>query len=515
MRFACAALAAALLFSCAGCSRGSGVNSFTWFVEELPANLDPQVASAPADVIACTNLYSGLVRLDADGQPQNELCESWSVSADGLTYTFRLKDGLRYTAARGEATDYAITAADFVYAFRRLFSPETRSPCAVEFAAIAGSAEALAGTAAPESIGVSAPDPLTVVFTLSTPDGGFVRKLALPGAMPCDEAFFLSTGGSYGLTSSTTLSSGPFYLYNWTSGGLFLRREASGTLVDSLRLVQNTGAQQSAEQLILGERCTAALADSGADRSLRSDTYSATTWSLLFNTENVALASSALRQALASAARQTGLRVDGSLYTAARGLVPDGLDVDGIDYRAAAGDPTPSLGAAYTLYREARQSLSSADLIGVTILVPAGSGLTQAVESINSSWQRELSLFFSVEEVGQEDFDARLTSGDYTIALAPVTVTDGSVYTLLHSFSAEGLCRYGDTDYAALLAQAALATGEERCALLAACERRLLAECVAVPLLSQQKRLLLADGVEGLVFDPYGPVLDLTWTTKS
>ena len=42
----------------------------------------------------------------------------------------------------------------------------------------------------------------------------------------------------------------------------------------------------------------------------------------------------------------------------------------------------------------------------------------------------------------------------------------------------------------------------------------LLAGCAAVPLFAQHKRLLLAGGVEGLVFDPYGPVLDLTWTTK-
>lgn len=53
-----------------------------------------------------------------------------------------------------------------------------------------------------------------------------------------------------------------------------------------------------------------------------------------------------------------------------------------------------------------------------------------------------------------------------------------------------------------------------RCQLLAQAERQLLAGCAAVPLFAQHKRLLVADGVEGLVFDPYGPVLDLTWTTK-
>ena len=128
VRLAAAVAAAAFALSLAGCTAGSGVNSFTWFVEEIPANLDPQIASSPEDVLACTNLYGGLVRLDASGQPQPDLCEGWSVSADGLTYTFTLKPGLTYKAARGEDTAYAITAEDFVYAFRRVFSAGTGSP---------------------------------------------------------------------------------------------------------------------------------------------------------------------------------------------------------------------------------------------------------------------------------------------------------------------------------------------------------------------------------------------------
>ena len=509
-------LTAALLLPLAGCAKGSGVNSFTWFVDEIPANLDPQIATSSEDVIACTNLYSGLVRLDSDGEPQNELCEDWSVSSNGLTYTFHLKSGLAYQAAGGEATDYAITAEDFVYAFQRMFSPETQSPYAVEFSAIEGADSALAGLTSPEQIGVKATDSLTLVFTLSEPDDDFVTKLALPGAMPCDKDFFLSTGGSYGLTSDTTLSSGPFYLYNWTSSGLFLRREGGDGLVDSLRLVQNTGTAQSAQDLILNERCTAALDTTNASTTLRSISYSDTTWCLLFNTQNAALTSTQLRQALASGAQQAmPLSVDASIYAPATGLVPDGLSVGSVDYRETAGDPTPSLGSAYALYRDARQTVSSQDLMGITILVPKDSGLTQAVEAINSVWQRELSLFFSVEEVDQEDFETRLADGDYTIAIAPVTCTDGSVYTFLQNFSADGLCHYSDLTYQALLDQSAAAgSSTVRCELLAQCERQLLESCAVVPLFAQQKRLLLADGVDGLIFDPYGPVLDLTWTTK-
>ena len=105
VRILAAVLAAAFLFALTGCSDSSGTNSFTWFVEDIPANLDPQVASSPQDLIACQNLYGTLVRRNADGQLVPDLCEAWTVSPDGLTYTFTLKSGLTYTGAKGAATE--------------------------------------------------------------------------------------------------------------------------------------------------------------------------------------------------------------------------------------------------------------------------------------------------------------------------------------------------------------------------------------------------------------------------
>ena len=215
IRFSAVVLTIAFVFALTGC--GSGSNSFTWFVDSIPANLDPQVASASADVIACENLYSGLVRKDPSGKYEPALCERWEKSSDGLTYTFYLKDGLTYTAAKGNATDYAITAEDFVFAFRRLFRAETNSPYAVEFAALENSAAVLAGQMPESALGVTASGPLTLVFHLSSADDNFLEKLTLPGAMPCDEEFFNSTRGTYGLNASSTLSSGSFYIYNWTA----------------------------------------------------------------------------------------------------------------------------------------------------------------------------------------------------------------------------------------------------------------------------------------------------------
>ena len=516
-RITAAVLAAAFLLALTGCGSSSSAPSFTWFVDTIPANLDPQVASAAPDVIACENLYSGLVRKKADGEIVPDLSESWTISSDGKTYTFQIKDGLTYKAVKGASTDHTITAEDFVFAFRRIFQPQTNSPYAVEFAALENSAAVLAGTADASTLGVSAAGPLTLVFRLSEKDDNFLAKLTLPGAMPCDEAFFESTRGTYGLTAKTTLSSGSFYLYNWTASGLFLRRDVSSPMIGSLRLVQNTGSTgKSAAQLIADEKCSAALDDTGEDTSLQSVDYSDTTWALLFNSaEDSVFADQELRQALAGIARENVDVPSSGLYTAAEGLVPTGLSVDGIDYRDAAGDPTPAPVDAVSLYREARQGMSNSDFNNVTLLLPAGSGLTQAAEEINGEWQKQFSLFFSLEEVEPEEFEKRLAEGNYTIALAPISAESGSVYNVLAQFTAQGggLTGYANSLYATQLAASSTATGSARCSLLADCERQLLSDCAVVPLFSQQKRLLIADGIQGLVFDPFGPVLDLTETT--
>ena len=519
LRSIAAVLAAAFLFALTGCGASSGGSSFTWFVDTIPANLDPQVASDASDVIACENLYSGLVRRNPDGELEPDLCESWNVSADGKTYTFTLKSGLTYKATKGTATDYAITAEDFVFAFRRMFCAQTASPYAVEFSSIANSAAVLAGELPESELGVSAAGDLTLVFRLSERDDTFLSKLTLPGAMPCDEEFFNSTRGTYGLTSKTTLSSGSFYLYNWTANGLFLRRDTDSSHIGTLRLVQNTSnADKSAAQLIADERCSAALDDTGEQTSLQAVSYSDTTWSLLFNAnENSVFSNTQLRQALAGIALQNLEVPSSGLYTAASGLVPDGLTVDDIDYRSTAGNVVPKITDAKALYLAARQGIETTAFNGVTLLLPKEAGLTELAEQINSAWQKDCSLFFSVEEVPQEEFDARIASGNYTIAFAPIRAEGGSVYQMLRQFTAGGggLTGYSDELYTARLAESAQQTGSTRCQLLAQCERQLLESCTVVPLFAQQKRLLIADGIQGLIFDPFTPVLDVTYATKN
>lgn len=127
---------------CTGCSipfleqeesDGSGY-LFTASLAANPKSLDPQSATDAASKTIIENLYEGLVELDENGSPQLAAAENYTVSPDGLTYTFTLKSDRFwfYDANADDVVDddekWQVTADDYVYAFQRIFDPQTQSP---------------------------------------------------------------------------------------------------------------------------------------------------------------------------------------------------------------------------------------------------------------------------------------------------------------------------------------------------------------------------------------------------
>ncbi len=509
-RLLCALLCAALLLPLVGCG-GAKLNSFTWFVDAIPTNLDPQIAAESADVIACTNLYSGLFRLDADSHLQNAGCESYTVSSDGLTYTFQLKSGLTYRSLKGAQSAYTVTAADYVFAFQRVFTADTASPYADTFAGIRNAQAVLSGQSEPSALGVTASGADTLIIQLSAADDHFLQKLTLPGAMPCCEAFFNSTAGTYGLNKDSVLANGSFYLYNWTESGLFLRRDTTDASINSIRLVQNTtNSTMSNEELVKSEKCTAALDNGSGDTTLTSIPYTDTTWCLVFNGGSV-FANASLRQALAADVPGAGLPADDTLYSAATGILPSGCEVDSYDYRALAGDILAPSGDGAAAYAQALNEVGVDALKGISVLVPESVD-SAYVQALNGQWQKDYSLFFNIESADEETFAKRIADGDFTLALVPLQLTQQDPLTLLTQFDG-GWSDYYNASYHQLLTQAQTASGEAKVEALAQAERLLTEDCAAVPLYAQNRRLLVASGISGLRFDPYGPILDLTDAT--
>ena len=169
------------------------------------ASMDPQIAVDGASFEVISAVTEGLYSIDSEGNPILAIADNVDKSDDGLTYTFTLKD-----AKWSNGT--AVTANDFVFAWRRLVNPDTAS----EYAFIAGiagikNADAIAaGELKIEELGVTAKDEKTLVVELSTPVPFFESLMAFPSFLPVNEAFYNEKGDNFATTTDTILANGPY-----------------------------------------------------------------------------------------------------------------------------------------------------------------------------------------------------------------------------------------------------------------------------------------------------------------
>ena len=92
------AVAIILLLTCfSACSKDDGKNkAFACAVNELPVHFDPQIAKTQSEKTVAVNIFDGLFKLSENGEAVKCTVSDYSVSADGLSYTFTIKDNLKY-----------------------------------------------------------------------------------------------------------------------------------------------------------------------------------------------------------------------------------------------------------------------------------------------------------------------------------------------------------------------------------------------------------------------------------
>lgn len=169
------------------------------------ASMDPQIATDGTSFEVIAAITEGLYSIDEAGSPILAMAESVDKSADGLTYTFKLRD-----AKWSDGT--AVTAKDFVFSWRRLVDPEVASEYAfiMEIAGVKNAVAATTGDKPVEELGVTAKDDKTLVVELDVPVPYFESLMAFPSFLPVNEAFFTKAGDTYGTSPATLLSNGPF-----------------------------------------------------------------------------------------------------------------------------------------------------------------------------------------------------------------------------------------------------------------------------------------------------------------
>ena len=214
-----AVLSAALLLTACGQSenKADAPKTFSYVYAMDPSSLDYSVTSksSTSDVIA--NVVDGLLENDKYGNLIPSLAEDWSVSKDGLTYTYKLRKGVKWYTSEGE--EYAeVKAKDFVTGLKHAADGKSDGLSLLQDS-IKGLAEYISGESNDFStVGVKAVDDYTVEYTLNKPESFWNSKVTTATMLPVNEEFLNSKGSDYGApTPSSILYNGPYLLKSLTS----------------------------------------------------------------------------------------------------------------------------------------------------------------------------------------------------------------------------------------------------------------------------------------------------------
>ena len=177
-----------------------------------PPTIDPHLVSDSTSSVITNEVFGGLVTLNLDYQPVLDLAETCSVSDDGLTYTFVLRENAKFQDGS------PVTAHDVKWSIERASDPDTLSTTAETYLGdIVGVPEKLEGTAS-EVSGVRAVDDRTVEFTLDAPKAYFLAKLSYPTAYVLDQNQVTEDGSWLEQPNGT----GPFRLARYDIGELLI-----------------------------------------------------------------------------------------------------------------------------------------------------------------------------------------------------------------------------------------------------------------------------------------------------
>lgn len=169
-----------------------------------PYTIDPSINVTSDTLIYLTHVFEGLVNKDKDGNIIPAVAKSWNISSDGLVYTFHLRDNAYWSDGN------PVIAKDFVYSFRRLFDPKTKSKFAYQYNVIKNSKSINSGEIETKYLGVEAIDDYTLEIILDMPLTYFLEILAYPTFYPLREDIITLYGSNWTDSPETFVGNGPF-----------------------------------------------------------------------------------------------------------------------------------------------------------------------------------------------------------------------------------------------------------------------------------------------------------------
>ena len=189
---------------------GTNTAGFTVQYGSNPETLDPALNNAIDASNTIITIFEPLLLINENNEVIGGQAESWEASEDGLTWTFTMRDGLKWS----DGTD--LNAKDFEYSFKRMANPDTAAPYAETcLGMIDGFDAAQAGD--PDALNVKASDDgKTLTIVLSYPCSYFDKMAAFAAMSPVQQATVEANGDSWCTSADTFVSNGPYMITDWT-----------------------------------------------------------------------------------------------------------------------------------------------------------------------------------------------------------------------------------------------------------------------------------------------------------
>ncbi len=486
-----------------------------------PETIDPALNSAVDGGNMLLHSFECLLAVDQDGKLIPGQAESWETSEDGLTWTFHLREGLKWS----DGSD--LTAKDFEYSWKRVCDPMVAAPYAeTVLGMVEGFSSAVEGNL--DDLQVVATDDKTLTVTLSAPCSYFGSLAAFATLSPVQQATVEANGDSWATAVATYISNGPFYVSEWVPGSHILMSKntnywnADAIKLDGIKwnLIEDANASYSAYQtgevLFIKDVPTEEIPSLTGSSDFFVDPIIGTYY-LSLNTQREPFTDANVRKALSLAIDRdyvANTLMQGTYSPAYNFMGPGWIDTDGSQFMDKANGGQLYISEDYEAnLAEAKQLLADAGY-------PDGEGLPAITYSTNDAgyhkvvaeylqqaWA-EIGVELSVDIVEWASFTPMRRNGDYD-ASRNGWVGDYSdpsnMLDLLYSTNGNNDGKFNNADYdAAMDISRTTLDAAERSEALHKAEDILMNEAGCIPVAYYNDFWLQSEKITGSWHSPYG-----------
>lgn len=470
-----------------------------------PQTLDPHRYNLRLEETLLNDLFMGLTTFNARGEIVPGAAERWSSSADGLTWTFYLRDDLKWSDGT------PLNAHDFVFSFRRLQAPATAASLAYFMHMLKNAAAVNRGEQPPTALGVSAADDHTLILELERPYPYLLERLLYPTAFPVPQHAMEAHGDAW-VKAANWVSNGAYVLAEWQPQA-HVRFTANPHFIEQPAITSVTYHAVPNEQTAYNQYRSGALDAIGAfpvgelDKIRRNNAAALRLSGLLsmmylvFNTERAPFDDVRVREALSLAVDQQVLtdKVLRSGNTPAFSFTPALLaDYEGVPLPHVDTPMAERLARARTLLAEA--GFDAGNPLELTLRHVTGSEQKKVNLAITGMWRR-VGVRAQLHQSELRNHFGDLRQGDFEVAWAGWVGENNAEHYLSLLMSDTGDVNYGrfkNPGFDALMQQAQqTADLDARNALLRQAEAAVVPHHAVVPLYSTAVRRLVRPELKG------------------